>query len=101
MKYSQSSGEKINKVRNRLAKPGVEKQIRQDIARNKAVEFIIEHATAKDKDGNIIEIKKTDLSGDENQVLTNVMEMILANATDHSGHDHDHADHDHEGHDHN
>jgi trigger factor len=101
MKYSQSSGEKINKVRNRLAKPGVEKQIRQDIARNKAVEFIIEHATAKDKDGNIIEIKKTDLSGDENQVLNNVMEMISANATDHSGHDHDHADHDHEGHDHN
>jgi trigger factor len=96
VKYSQSSGEKINKVRNRLAKPGVEKQIRQDIARNKAVEFVLENAVAKDKDGNIIDIKKADLSGDENTVLNNVMEMISASATDHSGHDHDHADHDHD-----
>lgn len=95
LKYSQSSGEKINKVRNRLAKPGVEKQIRQDIARNKAVEFVLENAVAKDKNGEIIDIKKTDLSGDEDTVLNNVMEMISASATEHSGHDHDHADHDH------
>ena len=87
--------EKINKVRNRLAKPGVEKQIRQDIARNKAVEFVLENAVAKDKNGEIIDIKKTDLSGDEDTVLNNVMEMISASATEHSGHNHDHADHDH------
>lgn len=100
-KFAESSKEKINKIRNRVKRPGVEKQIRLDIARAKAVKLITESAVGRDKAGNEIPLQVDGEQGDE---ISKMVEMISAmepghDGHDHDGHDHDH-DHDHEGHDH-
>jgi len=91
-KYAQSSGEKISKIRNRIAKPGVEKQVRLDIARSKAVKLVNETAIAVDSKGNEIPLQ---IEGQEGDELSAIGEA-LAHDHDHDhNHNHDH-DHDHE-----
>ncbi len=89
-KYSEQSGEKINKIRNRIKKPGVEKQVRHDIAVSKAIKLVNESVVAKDSEGNIIEMPKDNpLAG------LGSMSPSIEHNHDHD-HDHDHDDHDHQ-----
>jgi len=77
--------QKPAKVRRELERSGALEAVRSDVARGKALEFLVEHATVVDESGNEIDLTLTD---DELQ------------AHDHD-HDHDHPhDHDHD-HEHN
>lgn len=102
-KFAESSGEKINKIRNRVKRPGVEKQVRLDIAKAKAVKFVTDSAVGRDKAGNEIALQVEGEQGDEISKMTEMLSAMGAGGDhDHEGHDHeghDH-DHDHEGHDH-
>jgi trigger factor len=49
-------GEKPNKVRRDLDQRGVLEAVRSDIARGKALEFLIDHATVVDPEGNTIDL---------------------------------------------
>ena len=93
-KFAESSGEKINKIRNRVKRPGVEKQVRLDIAKAKAVKFVTDSAVGRDKAGNEIALQVEGEQGDE---ISKMAEMLSAMG---AGGDHDHEGHDHEGHDH-
>lgn len=101
-KLAASSNEKINKIRNRVKQPGVEKQVRLDIARAKAVKLVTESASARDSAGNEIPLQ---IEGEDGEAINGMAEMLSAMGAgddldhDHEGHDHDH-DHDHEGHNH-
>lgn len=48
--------EKPAKVRKDLDRRGVTEAVRSDIARGKALQFLIEHATAVDTDGNVLDL---------------------------------------------
>lgn len=95
-KFAESSKEKINKIRNRVKKPGVEKQVRLDIARAKAVKLVTDNAIGRDKAGNEIALQVEGEQGDEISKMVEMLSSMDA-GHDHEGHDHDH---DHEGHDH-
>ncbi len=97
-KFAESSKEKINKVRNRLKRPGVEKQVRFDIARNKAVKMVTETAVGRDSQGNEIALQVPGSEGEEISAMADML-SAMGSGDDHEGHDHDH-DHNHEGHDH-
>lgn len=95
-KFAESSKEKINKIRNRVKKPGVEKQVRLDIARAKAVAFVTSSAVGRDKAGNEITLQ---VEGEQGEEISKMAEMLSSMEQGHDHHDH-HHDHDHEGHDH-
>lgn len=99
-KFAESSKEKINKIRNRVKKPGVEKQVRLDIARQKAVDLVTKSAVATDSEGNEIPLQPLGADGEDITNVGDVLASLAGGATedhDHEGHDHDH---DHEGHTH-
>jgi trigger factor len=80
------SEQKPAKVRRELERSGALEAVRSDVARGKALEFLVEHATVVDEDGN--EIDLTLAEGELNDITHDHM------------HDHDHPhDHDHD-HDH-
>jgi trigger factor len=84
------SEQKPAKVRRELERSGALEAVRSDVARGKALEFLVEHATVVDEDGN--EIDLTLAEGELNDITH-----------DHPhDHDHDHPhDHDHDhAHDH-
>ncbi len=53
-------GEKPAKVRKDLERRGVLEAVRSDIARGKALSFLIEHATVVDEDGNPVDLSPAD-----------------------------------------
>src|SRR6185295_16666545 len=58
--------QKPEKVRRDLERRGVLETVRSDIARGKALEFLIDHATVVDEEGNVIDIVlPEDLANDE------------------------------------
>jgi trigger factor len=58
--------QKPDKVRRDLERRGVLETVRSDLARGKALEFLIEHATVVDEDGNVIDIAiPEDLANDD------------------------------------
>jgi trigger factor len=72
--------QKIAKVRRELERSGALEAVRSDVARGKALEFLVDHATAVDESGNEIDLTVPD--------------------SELHDHDHEHThDHDHE-HDH-
>jgi trigger factor len=80
------SEQKPAKVRRELERSGALEAVRSDLARGKALEFLVEHATVVDEDGNEIDLTLAD--GELNDITHD---------HDHShdhGHPHDH-DHDH------
>ncbi len=79
---AERSEQKPAKVRRELERSGALEAVRSDVARGKALEFLVEHATVVDEDGN--EIDLTLAEGELNDITDD---------HDHS-HDHDH-DHDH------
>jgi trigger factor len=48
--------EKVEKVRRDLERRGVLETVRSDLARGKALEFLIDHATVVDEEGNVIDL---------------------------------------------
>ena len=57
-------GEKPARVRRDLDKQGVLEAVRSDIARGKALEFLIDHATVVDQEGNPIDLTLPDRNAD-------------------------------------
>ena len=63
--------QKPEKVRRDLERRGVLETVRSDIARGKALEFLIDHATVVDEEGNVIDIAlPEDLANDERDEAT-------------------------------
>jgi trigger factor len=58
-------GEKPNKVRRDLERRGMLEEVRSDIARGKALQFLVDHANVVDRDGNTIDVALPDASGDD------------------------------------
>ncbi len=80
--------QKAAKVRRELERSGALEAVRSDVARGKALEFLVDHATVVDEEGNEIDLTVSDdeLRNDE---------LNAAHDHDHDHpHDHDH-DHDH------
>ena len=48
--------QKVEKVRRDLERRGVLETVRSDLARGKALEFLIEHSTVVDEEGNVIDL---------------------------------------------
>ena len=48
--------QKPEKVRRELERRGVLETVRSDVARGKALEFLVEHATVVDEEGNVIDL---------------------------------------------
>jgi len=48
--------EKVEKVRRDLERRGVLETVRSDLARGKALEFLVEHRTVVDEEGNVIDL---------------------------------------------
>jgi trigger factor len=52
--------QKVEKVRRDLERRGVLETVRSDLARGKALEFLIEHTTVVDEEGNVIDLSIPD-----------------------------------------
>ena len=52
--------QKVEKVRRDLERRGVLETVRSDLARGKALEFLIDHATVVDEEGNVIDLTVPD-----------------------------------------
>jgi trigger factor len=52
--------QKVEKVRRDLERRGVLETVRSDLARGKALEFLIEHSTVVDEEGNVIDLTVPD-----------------------------------------
>ena len=85
--------QKPEKVRRDLERGGALETVRSDVARGKALEFLVEHATVVDEDGNTI-----DMTIPESESLTESDVPEADGAHDaHDHHEHDHAhEHEHE-----
>jgi len=64
--------QKVEKVRRDLERRGVLETVRSDVARGKALEFLIDHATVVDEEGNVIDLTIPDgppsgVAADENE----------------------------------
>jgi len=75
-------------VRRELERSGALEAVRSDVARGKALEFLVGHATAVDENGDEIDLTVPDSALNENR-----------HDHDHDDPDHHHDDHDHD-HDH-
>jgi trigger factor len=65
--------EKVAKVRRDLERRGVLETVRSDLARGKALEFLIEHSSVVDEEGNVIDLTISDeplsTDGTDDEVL--------------------------------
>jgi len=52
--------QKVEKVRRDLERRGVLETVRSDVARGKALDFLIDHATVVDEEGNVIDLTSPD-----------------------------------------
>ena len=87
LQLAESTDQKPAKVRRELERSGALEAVRSDVARGKALEFLVDHATVVDENGDEIDLSVSD---DELQNSD-----LPAHDHDHDHpHDHDH-DHDH------
>jgi hypothetical protein len=80
---AERSEQKVAKVRRELERSGALEAVRSDVARGKALEFLVGHATAVDENGDEIDLTVPDSALND-----------ISHDHDHP-HDHDH-DHDHD-----
>ena len=78
--------EKPTRIRKDLERRGVLSAVRSDIARGKALQWVVDHAQVFDTNGVAIELTLPELD-------------LAEHLHDHHDHDHDHDDHDHHDHD--
>jgi len=64
-RLAERAGEKVNRVRRELERSGALETVRSDVARGKALEFLVEHAKVVDENGNEIDLNLQDASTDD------------------------------------
>ena len=66
-RLAERTGEKVQKVRRDLDRRGLLEAVRSDLARGKALQFVVDAAVALDSEGNVldVEISAPEASGDE------------------------------------
>ena len=84
LQLAERTDQKPAKVRRELERSGALEAVRSDVARGKALEFLVDHATAVDESGNEIDLTVPDIALND-----------ITHDHDHDDHDHPH-DHDHE-----
>ena len=85
IRLAERNEQKPAKVRRELERSGALEAVRSDIARGKALEFLVEHATVVDENGNELDLTVPDA------------DLPAGIAHDHDHHDHDH-NHEHDEH---
>jgi trigger factor len=68
-RLAERMGEKPDRVRRDLGKQGLLEAVRSDIARGKALEFLIDHAAVVDQDGNPIDLTLPERNADADPVV--------------------------------
>jgi trigger factor len=68
-RLAERMGEKPDRVRRDLGKQGLLEAVRSDIARGKALEFLIDHAAVVDQDGNAIDLTLPERNADADPVV--------------------------------
>jgi len=87
LQLAESTEQKPAKVRRELERSGALEAVRSDVARGKALEFLVDHATVVDENGDEIDLSVSDTELQNSD--------LPAHDHDHDHpHDHDH-DHDH------
>jgi trigger factor len=56
VRLAERVNEKVNRVRRDLEKRGALEAVRSDVARGKALEFLVEHAVVVDEEGNVLDL---------------------------------------------
>ena len=87
IRLAERNEQKPAKVRRELERSGALEAVRSDIARGKALEFLVEHATVVDENGNELDLTVPDAD----------LPAGIAHDHDHDHHDHDH-NHEHDEH---
>jgi trigger factor len=64
-RLAERAGEKVNRVRRELERSGALETVRSDVARGKALEFLVDHATVVDENGNEIDLDLQDANTDD------------------------------------
>ena len=55
----------MNRVRRELERSGALETVRSDVARGKALEFLVEHATVVDESGNTIDVSLDNIKNED------------------------------------
>jgi trigger factor len=63
-RLAERTKQKPDRVRRELERGGALETVRSDVARGKALEFLVEHATVVDEDGNAIDMTPTDMTAE-------------------------------------
>jgi len=82
---AERAGQRPERVRRDLERGGALETVRSDVARGKALEFLVEHATVVDQDGNTIDMTIPETAPESS-----------ASDGAHDAHDHHEHDHTHE-----
>jgi trigger factor len=64
-RLAERANEKVSRVRRELERSGALETVRSDVARGKALEFLVEHATVVDENGNEIDLSLDDLKNEQ------------------------------------
>ncbi len=70
-RMAEQTGQKPQRVRRDLDRQGVLEAVRSDIARGKALEFLIDHATVVDTDGEPVDLTLPDRNADAEPSVSN------------------------------
>jgi trigger factor len=89
--------QKAPKLRRDLERRGVLETVRSEVARGKALEYLIEHSTVVDEEGNVIDL--TIPEGAESEDPNSEDASQDHDSQDHDSQDHDSQDHDSQDHD--
>jgi trigger factor len=74
-RLAEQSKQKPERVRRELERAGALETVRSDIARGKALEFLVEHATVVDEQGNEIDLTPDTSDGDQTSEATEESEV--------------------------
>jgi trigger factor len=66
-RLAERMGEKPNKVRRDLERRGMLEEVRSDIARGNALQFLVDHATVVDREGNVIDLTLPEQATDDSE----------------------------------
>jgi trigger factor len=85
--------QKLAKVRRELERSGALEAVRSDVARGKALEFLVDHATVVDENGNEIDLTVDELQ--QHELQQHELQQHELQQHELQQHDHEH-EHDHE-----
>src|SRR5262249_13635845 len=73
-RLAERANQKPDRVRRELERSGALETVRSDVARGKALEFLVEHTTVVDEDGNAIDISADDNTDNNEPTVVDVAE---------------------------